>query len=142
MAGELIAELSPALKRSPVPVVIDHIGRVDASLGLDQPGFRALLGLMESKHVWVKVSGSDRITRAGPPYADAVPFARKLVAEFGDRCVWGTDWPHPNHTHVPDDGMLVDILAEIAPGAALQAVVVDNPMRLYKFAPARKLTGA
>jgi 2-pyrone-4,6-dicarboxylate lactonase len=142
MASELIAELSPALKRSPVPVVIDHIGRVDASLGLEQPGFRALLGLMDNKNVWVKVSGTDRITRAGPPYADAVPFARKLVAEFGDRCVWGTDWPHPNHTHVPDDGMLVDILAEIAPGAALQAVMVDNPMRLYKFAPPRKLTGA
>jgi 2-pyrone-4,6-dicarboxylate lactonase len=141
MAGELIAELAPSLKRSPVPVVIDHIGRIDASLGLEQPAFRALLGLMENKHVWVKVSGADRITRAGPPYADAVPFARKLVAEFGDRCVWGTVWPHPNHTHVPDDGQLVDILAEIAPGAALQAVMVDNPMRLYKFAPPRKLTG-
>ena len=142
MAGELIAELAPSLKRSPVPVVIDHIGRIDASLGIDQPAFRALLGLMDNKNVWVKVSGTDRITRAGPPYADAVPFARKLVAEFGDRCVWGTDWPHPNHTHVPDDGQLVDILAEIAPGAALKAVMVDNPMRLYKFAPPRKLTGA
>lgn len=142
MAGELIPELAPKLRLSPVPVVIDHIGRVDASLGLEQPGFRALLGLMENKHVWVKVSGTDRITRAGPPYADAVPFARKLVAEFGDRCVWGTDWPHPNHQPpVVDDGMLVDILAEIAPGAALKALLVDNPQRLYKFAPARKLTG-
>ena len=63
------------------------------------------------------------------------------MAEFGDRCVWGTDWPHPNHTHIPDDGMLVDILAEIAPSeAARQALLVDNPQRLYKFAPARKLT--
>src|SRR5215813_14940462 len=33
--AELIADLTPALKRSPVPVVIDHMGRVDASLGLD-----------------------------------------------------------------------------------------------------------
>jgi 2-pyrone-4,6-dicarboxylate lactonase len=143
MAGELIPDLAPALKRSPVPVVIDHIGRVDASLGLEQPGFRALLALMQEKHVWVKVSGCDRITRQGPPYADAIPFARKLVAEFGDRAVWGTDWPHPNHTHVPDDGLLVDILAEIAPSeAARQALLVDNPQRLYKFAPPRKLTGA
>ncbi|MGH6663760.1 MAG: amidohydrolase family protein [Pseudolabrys sp.] len=142
MAGELIPQLAPKLKLSPVPVVIDHIGRVDAGLGLEQPGFRALLALMAEKHVWVKVSGTDRITRQGPPYADAVPFARKLVAELGDRCVWGTDWPHPNHTHVPDDGMLVDILSEIAPGAALKALLVDNPQRLYQFAPARKLTGA
>ncbi|MGA7185837.1 MAG: amidohydrolase family protein, partial [Pseudolabrys sp.] len=91
MEAELIADLTPALRRSPVPVVIDHMGRVDASLGLDHPHFRALLTLLDDKNVWVKVSGSDRVTRRGPPYADAVPFARKLVAEFGDRCVWGSD---------------------------------------------------
>jgi 2-pyrone-4,6-dicarboxylate lactonase len=142
--AELIADLTSALRRSPVPVVIDHMGRVDASLGLDHPHFRALLALLDDKNVWVKVSGSDRVTRKGPPYADAVPFARKLVAEFGDRCVWGTDWPHPNHQGpVPDDGVLVDILAEIAPTeAARQALLVDNPQRFYRFASARRLTGA
>jgi 2-pyrone-4,6-dicarboxylate lactonase len=144
MEAFLIAELTPALKRAPVPVVIDHMGRVDASLGLDHPDFQALLALLNNENVWVKVSGADRVTRAGPPYADAVPFAHKLVAEFGDRCVWGTDWPHPNHQGpVPDDGGLVDILAEIAPSeAARQALLVDNPQRIYRFAAARKLTGA
>jgi 2-pyrone-4,6-dicarboxylate lactonase len=144
MEASLIGELSPALKRSPVPVVIDHMGRVDASLGLEQPAFTALLRLMDDAKLWIKVSGADRITRQGPPYADAVPFARKLVDEFGDRVVWGTDWPHPNHTGpIPDDGALVDLVAEIAPTpAARQALLVDNPQRLYKFAPARKLTGA
>ncbi len=136
MAPELIAELTPALKRSPVPVVIDHMGRVDASLGLEQKPFQDLLRLMDDKNVWMKVSGADRSTKKGPPYADAVPFARKLVADFGDRCVWGTDWPHPNHQGpIPDDGVLVDILSEIAPTpAALQALMVDNPMRFYEFA--------
>ncbi|HEY6861583.1 MAG TPA: amidohydrolase family protein [Pseudolabrys sp.] len=144
MEAELIADLTSALKRSPVPVVIDHMGRIDASLGLDQPAFRALLALLADKNVWVKVSGSDRITRQGPPYSDAVPFARKLVTEFGDRCVWGTDWPHPNHQGpIPDDGMLVDILAEIATSeTARQALLVDNPKCFYRFAPARRLTGA
>ena len=116
MEADLIAELAPALRQSPVPVVIDHMGRIDASLGLDQPAFKGLLALINDKNVWVKVSGADRVTRQGPPYSDAVPFARKLVAEFGDRCVWGTDWPHPNHQGpTPDDGVLVDILSEIAP---------------------------
>jgi len=124
-----------------VPVVIDHMGRIDASLGLEQPAFKALLSLLNDNNVWVKVSGADRVTRQGPPYSDAVPFARKLVAEFGDRCVWGTDWPHPNHQGpIPDDGALVDLLGEVAPGAALEAVLVDNPQRFYRFAPARKLT--
>lgn len=142
--GERIAELAPAIKRSPVPVMIDHIGRIDASRGFEQPAFRALLALMQDKNVWIKVSGIDRATRQGPPYADAVPFARKLVTEFGDRVVWGTDWPHPNHAGpVPDDGLLVDSLAEIAPSeAARQSLLVDNPQRFYRFAPVHHLTGA
>ena len=136
MAGSRIAELAPALRRSPVPVVIDHMGRIDASKGLDHEDFRALCSLMESKHVWVKVSGPERISRQHAPWKDAVPFARKLVADFGDRAIWGTDWPHPNLSEVPDDGDLVDLLAEVAPTEKQrQAVLVDNPQRLYGFAP-------
>lgn len=144
LEANLIAELAPAIRRSPVPVVIDHMGRVDASLGQNQPAFQALLALLGDKNMWVKVSGADRVTRLGPPYSDAIPFARKLVSEFGDRCVWGTDWPHPNHRGpIPDDGLLVDSLAEIAPDeSARHALLVDNPQRFYRFAPARRLTGA
>ena len=135
MDGPRIAELSPALARSPVPVVIDHMGRVDASKGLDHPDFRALLSLLRHEHVWVKVSGSERISRKRSPWPDAAPFARKLVAEFGDRVVWGTDWPHPNLDAVPDDGDLVDLIGEMAPGEAeRRALLVDNPRRLYGFA--------
>jgi 2-pyrone-4,6-dicarboxylate lactonase len=131
----LLAELGPALRRSPVPVVIDHIGRVDASLGIDQPHFRSLLGLMEDGRFHVKVSGCERLSRQGWPYADAVPFARRLVESFGDRVVWGLDWPHPNIAGpLPDDVQLVELLAQIAPDeAARRRVLVDNPVRLYGF---------
>jgi 2-pyrone-4,6-dicarboxylate lactonase len=113
------------------------MGRIDASRGLEQEPFKNLLKLMQDEHVWVKVSGCDRASREGPPYADAVPFARKLVAEFGDRCVWGLDWPHPNHRGpTPDDGVLVDLLAEIGPSEAQrQALLADNPQRFYCFRP-------
>jgi len=135
MDGPRIAELSPALARSPVPVVIDHMGRVDASKGVGHADFRALLSLLGKKHVWVKVSGSERISRQSAPWKDAVPFARKLAADFGDRAMWGTDWPHPNLKEVPDDGDLVDLLMDIAPSEAQrQALLVDNPRRLYGFA--------
>jgi len=134
MESELIEPTSPALKRSAVPIVIDHMGRMDASLGLEQPAFRALLDLMQDRRFHVKVSGSERISRRGPPYGDAIPFARKLVAEFGDRCFWGTDWPHPNLAFVPDDGILVDLLADIAPSEeARRALLVGNPRRFYGF---------
>lgn len=141
MAAELIGELSAAIKTSSVPVVIDHMGRVDASLGLAQPAFQHLLRLMDDRNVWVKVSGCDRATRQGPPYTDAVPFAHRLVTDFGDRVLWGTDWPHPNHQGpIPDDGALVDLIAQIAPTeAARQALLVDNPRRFYRFAPAQEI---
>ena len=131
----LLIDMAPALRRSPVPVVIDHIGRVDASLGLDQAPFRALLDLLRDERFWVKVSGMDRITRAGPPYADAQPFAKVLVAEFGDRVVWGNDWPHPNHAGpVPNEQQLVDLIATIAPSEAdRERLMVRNPQRLYRF---------
>jgi 2-pyrone-4,6-dicarboxylate lactonase len=132
--ADLVADLGPSLQRSPVPVVIDHIGRIDASLGIEQPHFRSLLDLMRHDHVWVKVSGMDRITKLGPPYLDAQPYARKLVTEFGDRVVWGNDWPHPNHVSVPDDRQLVDLIATMAPTPAeRERLLVSNPARLYRF---------
>lgn len=130
-----IEGMAPQLAKSPVPVVIDHMGRVDASLGVGQPPFQALLTFMNRRRdAFVKVSGSERLSKEAAPWKDARPFARKLVAEFGDRVLWGTDWPHPNLKEIPDDGVLVDLLPEIAPSeAARQALLVDNPARLYGF---------
>jgi 2-pyrone-4,6-dicarboxylate lactonase len=134
LESALIEELAPLFRRSAVPIVIDHMGRVDAALGLEQPAFRALLGLMQDERFWVKVSGCERISRQAMPFSDAVPFARKMVAEFGSRTLWGTDWPHPNLAAIPDDGRLVDLLSEIAPSAAQrQALLVDNPQQFYRF---------
>jgi 2-pyrone-4,6-dicarboxylate lactonase len=131
--SSLIHELAPVLKQSAVPVVIDHMGRIDASLGENHADFRALCALLEDPRFYVKVSGVDRVSRAWP-YADGVALARRLVHDFPGRCFWGTDWPHPNHHHVPDDGALVDVLADIAPtAAALEALLVDNPQRFYQF---------
>jgi predicted TIM-barrel fold metal-dependent hydrolase len=82
---------------------------------------------------WVKVTCPERMTLAGPPYDDVVPFGRALVEHFPDRVIWGTDWPHPNmKKEAPDDGMIVDHIPKIALTAAEQkALLVDNSMRLY-----------
>lgn len=125
--------LAPFLKELELPLVIDHMGRIDAGAGVDQEAFQLLLGLMEDPRFWVKVCGSERVSRTGPPFHDAAGFGRLLVEKFPDRVLWGTDWPHPNVTrHMPDDGELVDLLQLIAPDpAALQTLLVDNPTRLY-----------
>jgi 2-pyrone-4,6-dicarboxylate lactonase len=128
----------PVLRGSAVPVVIDHMARIDASLGLEQPAFKALLGLMKDNRFWVKVSGCERASREGPPYSDAIPFAQTLAGHFGDRVLWGTDWPHPNFSGtIPDDGHLVDLISQIAPSeTARRALLVENPAGLYGFSAA------
>ena len=129
----LIHSLGPVLQRSACPVVIDHMGRVDATLGSEGADFQALLRLLEQPLFHVKVSGIDRID-ATPPYLLGIARAQELVAHVPDRVLWGSDWPHPNHTHMPDDGVLVDALAQFSPHPAhLQALLVDNPQRLYRF---------
>jgi predicted TIM-barrel fold metal-dependent hydrolase len=78
--------------------------------------------------------GMARISRQATPWKDAIPFARKLVAEFGSRALWDTDWPHPNLKEVPDDGLLVDLIGETAPTEAQrEAQLVGNPQRFYGF---------
>jgi 2-pyrone-4,6-dicarboxylate lactonase len=132
--SKLVHEIGPWLLRSAVPVVIDHIGRVDALLGPEHADFAALHALLRDERLALKVSGVDRIDRAWP-YAAGVALARIMVESYPDRCVWGTDWPHPNHHHQPDDTTLVELLPEIATTASrLQALMVDNPARIYGFA--------
>jgi len=134
MDSSLIGSLGPELKKSAVPVVIDHMGRVDASKGLQQQAFSQLTELLNNPKFHVKVSCCERSSRKGPPYADAVPFARKLVEAFPQQTLWGTDWPHPNVTPVPDDHLLVDLLQQIAPSEAQRKVLlVDNPEKVYGF---------
>ncbi|MET3440252.1 2-pyrone-4,6-dicarboxylate lactonase [Variovorax paradoxus] len=119
----------------PTTVVVDHMGRPDVSQPVDGPQFERFVRLLrEHPNVWSKVSCPERLSLSGPPaYDDVVPFARRLVEEFPDRVLWGTDWPHPNlKTHMPDDGTLVDMIPRIAPTQELQRkLLVDNPMRLY-----------
>jgi predicted TIM-barrel fold metal-dependent hydrolase len=116
-----------------IPFVIDHMGRVRAKDGLAQAPFQRLLDLMRNPLAWVKICGAERVSSAGAPFRDAVPFARALLAAAPDRVLWGTDWPHPNIAgDMPNDGDLVDLLAEVTDDDALRRkVLVDNPARLY-----------
>lgn len=111
------------------------------SLPVDGPQFTGFLRFVDSHDVWVKVSCPERLSVTGPPaldgekhaYTDVVPFARRVVEEFGDRVLWGTDWPHPNLTdHMPDDGLLVDHVPQVAVTPEQQhRLLVANPMSLY-----------
>ncbi|MCF8468902.1 MAG: amidohydrolase family protein [Sneathiella sp.] len=129
-----LEDLIPFLKQLPTTVVVDHMGRPDVRKGVNHPDFQRFVTLLaENKNFWTKVSCPERLTIQGPPYEDVIPFGKYLVEKFSDRVLWGTDWPHPNmKSHVPDEGVLVDVIPRIATTEAdQQKLLVANPMRLY-----------
>jgi predicted TIM-barrel fold metal-dependent hydrolase len=111
------------------------MGGIPADAGPDHPNLKKILQLLERGRSWVKLTGY-RNSVEGPPYADVAPLARLFVAHAPDRCVWGSDWPHTNMPdYMPDDGDLIDLLAEWVPDQETRKrVLVDNPARLYRFA--------
>lgn len=127
-----LPDLAPRLRRLPVPVVVDHMGHFPAALSAGSPGFQALLSLVRDG-AWVKLSGAYRLSDA--PWAETVPLAQALHEAAPDRCVWGSDWPHVAHWGpMMNVGALLDLLGRWLPDeVARQAVLVDNPGRLYGF---------
>jgi 2-pyrone-4,6-dicarboxylate lactonase len=129
-----VVDYDGTFRKLPLPIVIDHMARVDAAGGLGQPPFKVLLEFMKNENTWVKVCGAERVSSAGPPFTDAIPFARALIEAAPERILWGTDWPHPNVKIMPNDGDLVDLIPLMMPDAATQKqILVDNPARLYGF---------
>jgi len=127
-----IIPLTPMIRALPLPFIIDHMGRVPGKAGVGQPPLLALLELAKLPNCWIKVCGAERISM--PPYAEAVPIARKIVEAVPERVLWGTDFPHPNATHEADEADLVDLVPQYAPDPlAQQRLLVDNPARLYGF---------
>jgi len=138
-----LLEHEKRLRALKLPVVFDHIARIDPAAGLNQPAFQLLLDLLKGDRFWVKVSGADKICNArvdsypGLPYIEVTPFARAVIEAAPDRVIWGTDWPHSN-IFVPgktaNDGDLIDLLGEFAPDEKVRKkILVDNPAALYGF---------
>ena len=143
----IIAALKARLEELPMPIVFDHFAGAQAALGVAQPGFDAVLELVHSGKAYIKISGAYRASNRPPDYPDVAPLAKALVAANSERIIWGSDWPHPDSTVVPqrkptdivppvvvDDGRVLDLLPEWVPDGGLRrAILVDNPARLYQF---------
>jgi len=143
----VIEGLHDQVMAAPIPVVFDHFGGAQASLGVDQPGFGALIDLVRSGKAYVKISGAYRASAKSPDHADVKPLAQALIAANPQRILWGTDWPHPNSAPPAgqsvtvvtplmqiDDGRLLNLLPVwVADAAVRKTILVDNPARLYGF---------
>lgn len=126
--------VADALLALPNRIVLDHFGNFDPALGLDQPTFVTLLRLLDTGRVWLKLSAPMRCADGDFPYDVLRPFARVLARHAPERLLWGSDWPHVqlHGRGMPNDGDLVDLLADWVPDAAARArILVENPRALY-----------
>ena len=132
----ILRELRPTIQRLPVPLVIDHMGQLPADATMNHPDVKLVLDLLENGNTWVKLTPY-RISIAGHPYTDTLELARAMLHRAPERCIWGSDWPHPALTdYMPDDGDLFDLLCSLVTNPEqLHKVLVSNPARLYGFDP-------
>lgn len=135
--GNWLPDAMPMLKNLPVDIVVDHVGRTPPENGVNDPGFQALLRLMETGRCWVKISAPYLASLDGPPnYEDVGDKVRALVAVRPDRLVWAANWPHPNHTpgNKPEEADCLDVLLDWVPDEATRnAILADNAAILYDF---------
>ena len=134
LLGEQIAAMAELIRRLPGIVVFDHLGRLPLAEGSAHPAFRVIAEVIESGRGWVKLAGAYLNTQVGPPdYPDTTEIAREFVRLAPERCVWGSDWPHPTESaEKPDDAVLFDLLDLWAPDDATRGrILIENPAALY-----------
>lgn len=150
----LVRALAPVLPTLGVPVVLDHFAGLKAADapvpgGTPSAGLGAVLALLGSGAVVVKLSAAYRASTAGPAHDDLAPLVQALAAAAPDRLVWGSDWPHTGGPSTRDGelsrvesfrpenaALALDRLMAWLPDPALQAqVLVHTPAALYGFAP-------
>lgn len=129
-----LIDLAPRIAALPVPVVIDHMAWPDVAAGVDAPGFRALRDLLDRRKVWVKLSAAFRFGAA--PFTATDAHVAALLEANPLHCLWGSDWPQImlGDAVRGASGDLLDAFDRVCPDDEVrQAVLVDNPERLYGF---------
>jgi predicted TIM-barrel fold metal-dependent hydrolase len=131
---QLVA-MAPMLLGSGARILVDHAGRPTVAHGLDQPGFRALLGLGASRRAWVKLSGFVKFSHEPAPYADTWPFIHALVDAFAlEHCLWASDWPYLRAPERVDYGVLLSVAQALFPDPARRRTLMwDTPLSLFGF---------
>ena len=127
-----LPEIAHELRELPIPVVIDHMGGFDPRAGINEPGFRTLLNLLESGNVWVKLCAYRNLLQE-PDWEVGRAFQQQMIAANPERLVWGSDWPHLRVNPTPDTVRLLDMFMDWAGGdATVQQILTNNPDRLYR----------
>lgn len=133
--SRLLPDIEPDLRAAQLPVVLDHMGRAPAELGVRHPGVAAMKLLLDQGWFWVKLSGVANVSNQAPGYEDAQRLHAELVSHCPDRLVWGSDWPHTRPKgQVPSTGSLFQRFLDWTSSSQLQFRILNtNPLALYRF---------
>ena len=133
--GREMRERKGLIDSLPGRVVIDHIGRFVEPVPVADPAFKALQAVLDREGRWVKLSGPYETSKSGPPaYEDVSLLARALAASHPERCLWASNWPHPNRPTVPRDADLLMLLDAWAPDEQVRrAILTTNAAAAYEF---------
>jgi predicted TIM-barrel fold metal-dependent hydrolase len=126
----VLPDIAERLLELPVPVVIDHMGGFDVAAGIDAPGFRCLLALLDSGRVWVKLCAYRNLL-ATADVERGRPFHEALLRANPQRLLWGSDWPHLRVTPTPDTAQLLQLFKRWTPSSLAGDILVGNPAALY-----------
>lgn len=126
----------PLLQSLNAQIVLDHTGKfLVPPASTEDAAFQALCRLLDTGRVWVKLSAPYETSQTGAPhYEDVSLLARYLVTHYPERCLWASNWPHPNQNPVPSSAALLNLLSHwVSRTADIQRILVDNPAHLYGF---------
>ena len=135
MFADDLVKIEDVLLQSPSQIVIDHFGRIPQPRGMAHPAFGIICKLLDKGNTWVKLSSGYQDSKVGAPsYADVGKVAQAYVKLAPERILWGTDWPHPGVSVLPDDAAMFDLLADWVPDEKTrQQILVKNPEILFGF---------
>jgi D-galactarolactone isomerase len=124
------------LRDLPCKLVIDHTGKFIEPVQPDSEAFGSLCRLLDRGQCWVKLSAPYETSRLGAPdYEDVALLARTLATRYPERCLWGSNWPHPNAQPRPVDALLLDWLMRcVGSENTVEKILVGNPEAVYGFA--------
>jgi predicted TIM-barrel fold metal-dependent hydrolase len=132
------AAATPVLLRSGVTTLVDHFGVSAPELGLDAPGFRAVLALGRAGRAIIKLSAPFRVAAANDNYAALDAHVEALLGAFdAERRLWGSDWPFLGLPAGVTYGASLSALRRWLPDDGdRDATLRRNPARLFGFSEA------
>lgn len=134
MSASQFLENADVIRKLPSKIVIDHMGRLDPHLGINDPAFVFMREMIDRGNTWIKISGPYLNTTKEYPWEDATETAIAIAECAPERVLWGSDFPHVTEKNKPSEESLVSMIPLWFPTEkARRLALVDNPAEVYGF---------